>query len=155
MKKMCVRIRALMQKHTYIYIYMYIYICVCMRESLGISAILRFYLLIRYMLDFLEVNNLPCRHLPRASWQAQTSHTPRRATYIARSKREPNQLGTEVLTSFPDICSQPNLGGQHFKRFMRFLCWLVVILKALEILVWVHLRFSFLRGFNASFTEVW
>ena len=41
--------------------------CVCMRDSLGISAILRFYLLIRYMLDFLEVNNLPCRYLPRAS----------------------------------------------------------------------------------------
>ena len=76
----------------------------------NLSAILRFYLLIRYMLDFLEIINLPCRYLPRASWQAQTSHTRRRATYIAGSKGESNQLGTEVLTSFPDICSQPNLG---------------------------------------------
>ena len=33
----------------------------------NLSAILRFYLLIRYMLDFLEINNLPCRYLPRAS----------------------------------------------------------------------------------------
>ena len=42
-------------------------VCVYAGKPRNLSAILRFYLLIRYMLDFLEVNNLPCRYLPRAS----------------------------------------------------------------------------------------